>query len=425
MKTTTLFILLLISTPLLSQNINGRISSSLYMFERFDTVDVSNDYMRTFQLLNLNINEGSFSLKSYINLENDFTNDIAGDPHVRFYNLYLEGRNLFDLFTIRFGRQPLFTSVAGGMFDGVNLDVKYSDFKLTGYYGGNVPAYQKLKLTENFDDNYILGGKFTTTAVENLQFSLGYIKKNFLREEYLASRLDENLNPINFLISNNSTQYEFISADASYQLEHLLSADAGFEYDLNFDQPSKYEFLFSYNQVKDLNLEFYYNYREPKIRYNSIFSVFDYGNTQEIELGGSYKIENCITVSGRFGNINYRDDESSCRITVGASSDFGNITYRKNLGYAGELDAVSFYSAYTFLEGLFTPSIGLSLTNYKLSEDSEKNNLTTLLAGLNFRPWRELSFDVQGQYMDNKIYKNDYRFFFRINYWFNTNLNLM
>src|SRR5690606_33413481 len=167
MKTTTLFILLLISTPLLSQNINGRISSSLYMFERFDTVDVSNDYMRTFQLLNLNINEGSFSLKSYINLENDFTNDIAGDPHVRFYNLYLEGRNLFDLFTIRFGRQPLFTSVAGGMFDGVNLDVKYSDFKLTGYYGGNVPAYQKLKLTENFDDNYILRSEEHTSELQS------------------------------------------------------------------------------------------------------------------------------------------------------------------------------------------------------------------------------------------------------------------
>jgi hypothetical protein len=32
---------------------------------------------------------------------------------------------------------------------------------------------------------------------------------------------------------------------------------------------------------------------------------------------------------------------------------------------------------------------------------------------------------LQGQYMNNKIYKDDYRFFLKLNYWFNTNLNLM
>jgi hypothetical protein len=65
--------------------------------------------------------------------------------------------------------------------------------------------------------------------------------------------------------------------------------------------------------------------------------------------------------------------------------------------------------------------VGLSFTGYKLSDDSEKNNLTSLLAGLNFRPWRELSLDLQGQYMDNQIYKNDFRFLIKANYWFNTN----
>jgi len=104
---------------------------------------------------------------------------------------------------------------------------------------------------------------------------------------------------------------------------------------------------------------------------------------------------------------------------------WGSFNYRKTLGYAGELDAVSLYSAYSFLEGLITPSVGISYTSYKLSEDSDKNNLAAILGGLNYRPFRFLSFDVQGQYMNNKIYKDDYRFFFKINYWFNTNLKLM
>ncbi|MFO7447657.1 MAG: hypothetical protein R6W90_14925, partial [Ignavibacteriaceae bacterium] len=398
-------------------------SSSVYMFERFDTADVSNSHIRAFQMLSFNVNEGKFSLRSYLNLETDLSKELENDPRLRFYNLYLEGRNLFDMLTIKLGRQPLFSSVAGGLFDGVNLDVKYSNYKLTGYFGGNVPEYQKLELAENLDSNYVLGGKFTAVPLENLQLSLGYIKKNFKRQEYWATRLDEDLNPINTLIRDNSNQYEFLSANASYEVEKLFDVDAGFEYDINFKQASKYEINASYNQVEDLSIDVYYNYREPRISYNSIFSVFDYGNTQEIELGGSYKINRLFTVSGRFGNINYRDDETSSRITLGLLSNYGSITYRKNLGYAGELDALSLYSAHTFLEGLITPSLGVSYTNYKLSEDAEKNNLTTILAGVNYRPWRELSFDVQGQFMNNKIYKNDYRFFFKVNYWFNTNLN--
>ena len=65
------------------------------------------------------------------------------------------------------------------------------------------------------------------------------------------------------------------------------------------------------------------------------------------------------------------------------SSNYGTVSYRKGMGYAGEQDAISAYTAHTFFNGLVTPSIGLSFTSYKLSKDSEKNDLMTLLAGCN------------------------------------------
>ena len=170
-----------------------------------------------------------------------------------------------------------------------------------------------------------------------------------------------------------------------------------------------------------MGLNVYYNYREPRIRYNSIFSVFDYGNTQEIEFGGDYRIDQNFTVIGKFGYVTYKDENSS-RLGLGLATGYGTINYRKTFGYAGEMDALSLYSAYTFLDGLLTPSLGISFTNYKLSKDGEVNDLTALFAGVNFRPYRMLSFDVQAQYMNNKIYKNDLRFLFKLNYWFNLNL---
>lgn len=408
------------ASAVFAQNLNGRFSSSVYSFQRYDTVDVSNNYLRSFQMLNLNLNKGKFSLRTYMNLEGDLATKMTNDPRLRFYNLFLEVRNIADLVTLKLGRQPLFNSVAGGVFDGLNVDVKKGDYKFTAYYGGNVPAYQKLELTNDFSKDFVLGGKFSTVALKNFQISLSYINKNFKPESYMATRLDANLNPIQVLISNKSNQYQFASAAVDYYLKKYIAVNTRFDYDLNYNIASKFEFDGTYDHIKNLKLRLYYNYRAPRIRYNSIFSVFDYGNTQEVEAGADYAMSKLFTITGRYGYVRYKDDNSQ-RITFGVNSNYGSVTFRKTLGYAGELSSVSFYTAHSFMQGLLTPSIGLAYTEYKLSPDADVNTLSSLLAGVNVRPWRIISFDLQAQYMNNKIYRDDLRFFLKLNYWFNTN----
>lgn len=407
-----------------AQNINGRISSSVYSFERFDLNQESDTYIRAYETLNLNVNKNKFSLKTRFNFSTNISNSLENDPRLRFYNLYFEGRNIYDIATIKIGRQPVYNFVAGGLFDGVSLKVGTDKFSLSGFYGGNVPAYQKLELIEDLSNNYIFGGKLAITAVNNLRFAFSYIDKNFKRQSYEAVRLDENFNPITILIEQNSNQYQFLSAEASYKMDEIFSVDTRYDYDLNFDATSRFELNGRYEQIENLGVNVYYNYREPRIQYNSIFSVFNYANTQEIEGGLDYKINPLITVVGKFANVTF-DDENSQRFTLGVNTNYGSVSYRKNLGYAGELDAVSLYAARSFFNGIITPSVGVSFSNYKLSEDAEKNNITSVLAGCNYRPIKVLSFDIQGQYFNNKIYKNDYRVLFKLNYWFNTNLDLI
>ncbi len=411
-----------ISATAYSQNINGRFTSSVYSFQRYDNVNSVGDYFRTFQMLNLNVNMNNVSLRTYINLEGDMFQDLKYDPMMRFYNLYLEVRDILNVATVKLGRQPIFNSVAGGLFDGLTLDLKKDDYKFSAYYGSDVPAYQKLGIRKlgEWGDNFILGGKFTTIALKDFQVSLSYINKNFQPQAYWATRLNTELDPIQVLIQNNSSQYQFASAEVAYDYKDKVNINTRYDYDLNFDQTSKFELDGSYLPEEKLSLDFYYNYRSPLVRYNSIFSVFNYGNTQEVEVGAGYEINKIFTVTGRYGNVIYKDDNSG-RITIGLNSNYGNISYRKTFGYEGELDALSLYTAYTMLKGLITPSVGISYSNYKLSPDDARNNLTTILAGLNYRPIRMLSFDLQGQYMNNVIYRNDFRVFFKLNYWFNTN----
>ncbi len=419
-----IFILLIITAGisfLNAQNINGRFSSSLYSFERFDSLNSSQTQLRAYEMLNLNFNYENVSLRTFLNLEGDLSNKMSYDPRLRFYNLYLEARNILDVATVKVGRQPLINSIAGGLFDGASLSFKKGDYKLSAYYGGNVPAYQKLELIKDWNDNFVFGGKFTTTALEGFQIGVGYFNKNFKPQSYEAIRLTPELDPITVEIENKSNQFQFITGEINFSNKNLVDIFTRYDYDLNFKQTSKFELDARTEAVKGLGINAYFNYRQPKIRYNSIFAVFDYANTYEIEIGADYKISDVFTIIGKFGNVDYKNDNSQ-RIGIGFATTWGTLNYRKTFGYAGELDAISLYSGYTFLEGLLTPSLGLSYTNYKLSPGAESNNIITLLAGINIRPLRMLSFDIQGQYMDNKIYKNDFRFFFKLNHWFNLNL---
>ncbi len=417
-------ILLIVSVNLKAQNVRGKITSSFYSFERYSSLDNSDRFLRAYQTMNLNVTQSKFAFRTRINFEGDLINPLERDPKLRFYNLYFEGKNISDILSFKIGRQPIYNSVAGGLFDGIHLKLKYKGFKLTGYFGGNVAPYQKLKFTDDLSNDYIAGGKLTVTEIKNLRFELSYVDKNFKPVDYSAIRLDENLNPINVLIRKNSNQFRFISGAISYKLKNAFRINTKYDYDLNFETTSKFMVSARYEQIKNLGISLFYNFREPRIRYNSIFAVFNYGNTQELEGGLDYKINNKITVFGKFGNVTYKD-ENSQRLTLGINSNFGSLSFRKTFGYAGELDAISVYSARTFLNGLLTPSVGLAYTSYKLSPDAEKNKILSFLGGINIRPWKLWSFDLQAQYFNNKIYKNDLRMFFKINYWFNTNLNLL
>lgn len=407
-----------------AQVISGRFGSSVYLLERIENPDTSEKYILANQLLQLNISHSKIALRTFFNYESDFSGNMEDGSRVRFYSLYLEGRNIYDLISFKLGRQSVYNGAGGGLFDGISLSAEEYGFKLSGYFGGNVPAYQKLEMTKDFSDNSIYGGKlsYSFPMMPELFAAVGYHQKNFKPLEYIASRLSSDLmNPIQVLIRNNSSQFEFITGELFYNKENLLNINTKYEYDVNYETTSKFEADASYEGFCGWTINGYYLMREPKVRYNSIFSVFDFGNTQEIEGGIDYRFSDGMSLGARFANVTY-SDENSQRLAVHYNSKYGSLSYRKTFGYAGELDAVSLYSAYTLLDGVLTPSVGLSITSYKLSSSGDKNSLVTILGGVNYRPSRAFSFDLQGQYLNNKIYKNDMRVFLRFNHWFSTNV---
>src|SRR4030065_289208 len=92
------FAIFFVGLPLMvySQNLNGRFTSSFYSFERYNAADNSETFIRTNQALNFNFNYSKISLRTRLNFESNLSNSLDSDPRMRFYNLYLEARNIFD-----------------------------------------------------------------------------------------------------------------------------------------------------------------------------------------------------------------------------------------------------------------------------------------------------------------------------------------
>lgn len=422
-KIILLFFLILMPALLYGQyNINGRFSASAYAFQRAIGEDNAITYLKNYEMLTLNASAGKFSLRTRMSFEHELRDELRTDPRFRVYNMYLEAREILDIFRIRVGRQSLFNSVVGGLYCGVNLMAKTEYFTATGYYGGGVPEYQEVGFIDDWANNYLLGGKLETFAVPDFRFAVSYVNKNYKPQDYTTLRLDANNDPIQVLIEANSNQYEYVSGEASFRKDGVVFISTRYDYDMNFSTTSKFEAYARYEDIDNLGISAYYNYREPKVGYNSIFSVFNYGNTQEIEGGLDYMFPHNLKAFVKVANVQF-EDENSQRISVGVNTGYGTISYRKNLGYAGELDGFSIYTAKSFMKGKITPSVGLSYTNYKLSEDAESNSIVSVLGGINYRIQPAMSFDLQGQYFKNEILDNDFRVLVKFNHWFNLNFN--
>jgi hypothetical protein len=121
--------------------------------------------------------------------------------------------------------------------------------------------------------------------------------------------------------------------------------------------------------------------------------------------------------------VKYIDDRSF-RYTVGIANQYASASYRRNRGYAGELDAVSAQGAYPLLGRKLIPTLGVSYSSYKLTASDKTDNALAATGGVIARPLQLLSIDVQAQYITNTIYKNDVRLYAGLTFWISHNLNL-
>jgi hypothetical protein len=408
-----------------AQLVNGRFTTSFYSWEQYDTVGVSKAYLRAYQTVQLSVAQGDFVFHTFAQGVMNGANSFGDVGRVRFYNLYVTWTGFSRTLDLSLGRQAVFAGVGNGNIDGLTARARLLDDKITVTgYGGSTVKEEYTGVRSDWHDNINVGGQVVTTLVPEARIGLSYMNRHEEYDPYWTTRARDSLGiPVPYYISGTSLARQLGSVDASYLCGDLLTAYGRYDYDFNFSETSRGEGGVRVHVMPSLDVTGDVFYRKPQIAFNSIFSAFAASSTTEIEGGVEYIVTPMVRVFGKLGSVSYTDD-NSMRWTLGVNGGYGSVTYTGSSGFAGELTSFNAEGTYPFFDRTLLPSLGVSLVSYRLSADSPRDNALAVLLGATVRPLRSFSFDVQGQWMKNRLYDHDMRLQVRLLYWFAERLSL-
>jgi hypothetical protein len=406
-----------------AQVITGRLVTSAYTWERQDYSNTKFSQLRAMETIQLDIGEKDFALKTYFQGSNDFGTSITDDPRLKFYNLYLEKKNLFDLADVKFGRVPVYLGMGVGSIDGAFIKVRPMENKLilSACIGRTIPADQSLKMPGNFSDNMMLGFQALSYIIPDASIALSFMDRHWKPQTVESFRFDTAYNLVKYTFDYDSESERYGSLDFFYSKE-FININGKLDYDFNINRLYRGEASVRYNLTQNLGISAEFSHKKPRTIYNSIFAVFSQEATNEFGGGIDYLIDHKYNVFARFSEVQYTDENDS-RLDAGVNCNYGSITYSRNFGFIGDLDNLSVQGIYPLMNRKIILNGGINYSSYKL-ESEDKASATAFVLGGSFRASSSVSFDLQGQMMVNDVYKNDLRFYFRFTYRFLSKSNI-
>ena len=413
-------------TDVQAQTLNGRFVTSAYGWERQMANGESTSHLRAYENVQLNFGTEDISFHTYLQGYTDLGDGIDGDPGLRVFNAYLRLKNVFDVLDIKIGRQAVFAGVSYGTIEGAQVKARLADgVEVMAYGGGLTPPGQTLEYQYlgNLEDNWQAGGQVLLYLIENTKIGLSYMNRHRETSAFYAWRPDAQMDLQETLIDYGSRANQYASVNVAHSSGHLWLYGRA-DYDFNFERASRAEIAASYRVMPKLELSLNLAHREPVIAWNSYFALLESSAHQEAVLGATYDIHPRVSLLGRVSTVMYEDD-NAFRVSLGAVNKYASIMYTKDVSYDGDLDGFNLHFTYPLMDGKLVPHLGAVYSTYALAENltdatnwNERASTWVGVAGATVRPIPSVSFDLQGQYMTNRIYASDIRAFARVNYWF-------
>jgi hypothetical protein len=225
---------------------------------------------------------------------------------------------------------------------------------------------------------------------------------------------------------------QYVGGDVDFTYGTLGSAYARYDYDIALEQTARFQLFARVRPTEDIAFTGLYLKRQPRISYNSIFSVFAYNSVSEFEGGVEYTLDKTTFVFARYGSVSYGldrttfevrhsgpvlySDDNASRIAVGFNNKLVSASVAHNVGPDSRLSSVSANAGYPMMDGQLTPTLVVGYAMYKLSEKADLTGALNVGVGAVYRPLQTLSVDGQVMLLTNAWYQRDVRLSLRATY---------
>ncbi len=411
--------------PSESQTLNGRFSTSVYGWQRYDTVGSSERIVRAFQTVQLEARQGDFSIQTSFLGASDLAESFGDVAPIRVSNLFARWNVPGGMADVNLGRLPVFAGVGIGTVDGLLLKARpwNGTIAVSGYGGANVMPDLRSKGLDDLSNNFFIGGQIIATPVAGGRIGVSYSNRHIQEDSYLGVRPDSLFNPVTMTIVPPIRTEQLVGGDASYNDGRWIYAYGRYERDINTKRTLRGELNARFNATPDLAVTGSAVYREPHVYYGSFFSLLPFDPVREYEGGIEYALTTLITAYGRFGYVQYSGDMSR-RLTAGLRVPYASVSFSGANGYSGQLTSVSAQGMYPLWNRRIVPTLGFSFAGYRLLEGvTPRQDLFGGSAGAVYRPVPQFSFDAQIQWLRNTVASSDVRVLGKVNYWFNHNFS--
>ncbi|RMD95314.1 MAG: hypothetical protein D6814_13390, partial [Calditrichaeota bacterium] len=370
---------LVCSAGLYAQSFSGRVTTSLYAYERNDTVNVSSRQTRGYQGFQFNLQGKNLVLRSFGQVDHDFSTALRGDAKVRLFNFYVQWQDGSRRAQIKIGRQPIFGGVAVGTIDGAQLKLRLTRWaRLKAFAGGLMPANQKIELIDDLDNNFLAGAQLRLLPRSNIHLGLSYFNKRQKRPGFNTLRADSIGNVFTQFIAPATRAFQMAALDAWWNIRSGTSLYGRTDFDVYDRKPTRIEASLRSTLGEKWTVNGAYTYRSPRLPWNSIFSVFNTDENHEIEAGVYYRYTPDLQFFGNGAVIVYPGD-TSVRVSAGANTRLGSFNFVQRSGYAGNLFGVNAYLYKNLYQDKVMPNVQISWASYKLA--SEANERIGLFSG--------------------------------------------
>jgi len=403
MKRKIICLVFLLALTLFKQSLAVELRSNISTyFNSYQTQDLYTEektsYFRAYQSFRFDLKQigtKNLSFHTYFRSTTDFIHKNSTDPTTKIYNAYIDWKNIKKVLNLRLGRQFLYVGVGNATMDGLRLDFKpKKKVQLTGYIGFQLPKDRWTKV-DTWEKSHIFGGELATTYLKNTRLAISYVQKK--REEAFEK----------YFIGINATHF--------YKKLHLFSR---FYYDLVYERVQNFTLRGSGSGLLDkLYLSFEYQFRQPSIYSNSVFSVFKQESYSIFRFSGAYQPIKSFKFSSEYDLTLYKSD-NSIRTRFGIEYAFIALGVNFRRGYGGESNGVYGRIIHSFRRNLVF-SASTDYGKYKLDEEQESKNESFILASrVEWEPLKNFKLALEVQDVRNKVKSYDLRMVGRVSYKF-------